>query len=161
MSASTTAPVTSFTNGYPMNDECYEPYKDIFVVDARNVAEPKIVSTFPRPTPPAEAAFDDYCQRRGSFGPKRPGYHVTQPGRWKQGIVAYAFYNAGVQLFNVENPLEPKVAAYFVPRFPTLEEAPGYVTGNLSYGIYVEYDRKHHLVVHQLCDLRPDKPGVG
>ena len=25
-----------FANGYPMNRDCYEPYKDIFVIDARD-----------------------------------------------------------------------------------------------------------------------------
>ncbi|MGI9295291.1 MAG: hypothetical protein ACR2PS_15035, partial [Pseudomonadales bacterium] len=122
-----------FSNGYPMNDECFEPYKDIFVIDAKDVTEPKIVAKFPRPTPPAEAPFEDYCQRRGSFGPKRPGYHTTQPGRWQQGVVAYAFYNAGVQLFDVQDPTQPKIAGYYVPRFPTSEEIPEYVKGNLTY----------------------------
>ena len=130
-----------FTNGYPMNDECYEPYKDIWVIDAKDVTAPKVVAKFPRPTPPAEAPYKDFCQRRGSFGPKRPGYHVTQPGRWQQGVVAYAFYNAGVQVFNVEDPLNPSIAAYYVPRFPKKEEMVEYMNGNLVFGIYVEYDR--------------------
>ena len=130
-----------FANGYPMNDECYEPYKDIWVIDAKDVTEPKVVGKFPRPTPPADAPYTDYCQRRGSFGPKRPGYHVTQPGRWQQGVVAYAFYNAGVQVFDVEDPLNPKIAGYYVPRYPKSEEMVEYMFGNLVFGIYVEYDR--------------------
>lgn len=130
-----------FSNGYPMNDQCFEPYKDIWVIDAKDPAKPRVVTKFPRPSPPAEAPYTDYCQRRGSFGPKRPGYHVTQPGRWKQGVVAYAFYNAGVQLFDVQNPLQPKIAAYYVPRYPHKEEMAEYMYGNLVYGIYVEYDR--------------------
>ena len=129
------------TNGYPMNDECYEPYKDIFVVDASDVTRPKIAATLPRPAPPAEAEFTDYCQRRGSFGPKRPGYHTTQPGRWRQGIVPYAFYNAGVQIFDVEDPANATIAGYFVPRFPEKSEVFESVFGNLTFGIYVEYDR--------------------
>ncbi len=129
------------TNGYPMNDECYEPYKDIFVVDAKDVTNPKIVATLPRPVPPAEAEFTDFCQRRGSFGPKRPGYHTTQPGRWQQGVVPYAFYNAGVQIFDVEDPANPSIAGYFVPRFPKKDEVFESVFGNLTFGIYVEYDR--------------------
>lgn len=130
-----------FSNGYPMNDECYEPYKDIFVIDASDVENPKIVATFPRPVPPADAAFTDYCQRRGSFGPKRPGYHTTQPDRWRQGVVPYAFYNAGVQIFDVEDPTQPTIAGYFVPRFPKEDEVFESVFGNLTFGIYVEYDR--------------------
>jgi hypothetical protein len=130
-----------FTNGYPMNDECFEPYKDIFVIDAKDVTDPKIAGKFPRPTPPDEASFDDFCQRRGSFGPKRPGYHVTQPGRWRQGIVVYAFYNGGVQMFDVQDPTDVKIAGYYVPRFPTKDEIPERYNGNIGYGIYVEYDR--------------------
>jgi hypothetical protein len=128
-------------NGYPMNDECFEPYKDIWVIDARDPTRPRVAGALPRPVPPKDAPFTDYCQRKGSFGPKRPGYHVTQPGRWKQGVVAYAFYNAGVQVFDVTDPMKAKIAAYYVPRFPTEAEAPDYVTGNLAFGIYVEYDR--------------------
>lgn len=129
-----------FTNGYPMNDECYEPYKDILVVDARDPAKLKIAAKFPRPTPPADAAFTDFCQRRGSFGPKRSGY-LTQPGRFRDGIVAYAFYNGGVQIFDVEDPTRPSIAGYFVPRFPTEAETGGQSQGNLVYGIFAEYDR--------------------
>jgi hypothetical protein len=129
-----------FTNGYPMNDECYEPYKDILVVDAREVKAPRIVAKFPRPVPPADAPFTDYCQRRGSFGPKRSGY-LTQPSVGRPGVVAYAFYNAGVQIYDVRDPLKPNIAGYFVPRFPTPDEPGGNQAGNLTYGIYVEYDR--------------------
>ncbi len=129
-----------FMNGYPMNDECFEPYKDIHVIDAKDPSNMKAVATFPRPTPPADAAFTDYCQRRGSFGPKRPGYH-TQPGRSRDGVVVYAFYNAGIQVFDVKDPTKPEIAAYYVPRFPTDAEIPEDVKGNLVFGTYIEYDR--------------------
>lgn len=129
-----------FSNGYPMNDECYEPYKDILVIDAHDPADLRIVSKFPRPTPPADATFTDFCQRRGSFGPKRSGY-LTQPGRFRDGLVAYAFYNAGVQLFDVKDPTKPVIAGYFVPRFPTEAETGGQSQGNLAYGVFAEYDR--------------------
>lgn len=129
-----------FSNGYPMNDECYEPYKDILVIDARDPADLRIVSKFPRPTPPTDAAFTDFCQRRGSFGPKRSGY-LTQPGRFRDGLVAYAFYNAGVQIFDVKDPTKPQIAGYFIPRFPTDAETGGQSQGNLAYGVFAEYDR--------------------
>jgi len=129
-----------FMNGYPMNDECFEPYKDIFVIDAKNPADPRVVATFPRPMPPARAKFTDYCQRRGSFGPKRPGYY-TQPGRGRDGVSIYAFYNAGVQVFDVGDPTKPSIAAYYVPRFPKSGEVMESAYGNLAYGVYVEYDR--------------------
>ncbi len=129
-----------FLNGYPMNDECFEPYKDIFAIDVRDLKHPKIISTFPRPTPPKEASFTDFCQRRGSFGPKRPGYH-TQPGQGREGLAIYAFYNAGIQIFDVKDPAKPTIAGYYVPRFPKDDEIFESVKGNLAFGTYIEYDR--------------------
>jgi len=56
-------------------------------------------------------------------------------------VVPYAFYNAGVQIFDVEDPTQPTIAGYFVPRFPKEDEVFESVFGNLTFGIYVEYDR--------------------
>lgn len=129
-----------FSNGYPMNESCYEPYKDIFSIDVRDPAHPKIAARFPRPSPPKGAAFTDFCQRRGSFGPKRSG-GSGQPEHFRQGIVPYAFYNAGIQLFDVKDPAKPKIAGYFVPRFPTEKELPEYTFGNSTFAVFTEYDR--------------------
>ncbi|EKE43201.1 hypothetical protein OCGS_2792 [Oceaniovalibus guishaninsula JLT2003] len=129
-----------FSNGYPMNSNCYEPYKDIYSIDVSDPANPVIAATFPRPTPPAEAGFTDYCQRRGSFGPKRAG-RGDQPGYGRDGIVVYAFYNAGIQIFDVEDPANPKIAGYYVPRFPTPDEVPDWVNDNAVFAVFTEYDR--------------------
>ena len=125
--------------GYPLNEDCWEPYKEVYIVDVSDPTEPRIVGTLPRPMPPADAPFTDYCQRRGSFGPKRTGYY-TQPGVSRLGVLPLAFYNAGVQVFDVQDATDPKLAAYFVPRFDT-ERTPEWARGNLAHGIYVEYDR--------------------
>lgn len=129
-----------FSNGYPMNESCYEPYKDIFSIDVRDPAHPKVAAKFPRPVPPPGAGFTDFCQRRGSFGPKRSG-GLGQPERGRQGIAIYAFYNAGIQIFDVKDPAKPKIAGYFVPRFPTEKELPDYTFGNSTFAVYTEYDR--------------------
>ncbi|WP_432286644.1 hypothetical protein SLT36_07690 [Aminobacter sp. BA135] len=129
-----------FANGYPMNSNCYEPYKDVLVIDAKDVAAPKVVATLPRPVPPKEARFTDYCQRKGSFGPKRSGT-THQPGHGRNGIVPYAFYNAGLQIFDVEDPAQPKISGYFVPRSPTTSEMPDYTFDNASFAVFTEYDR--------------------
>ena len=129
-----------FSNGYPMNENCYEPYKDIYAIDVRDPANPKVAAKFPRPTPPPGAAFTDYCQRRGSFGPKRSG-GLGQPEGGRQGLAIYAFYNAGIQIFDVKDPAKPAVAGYFVPRFPTDKELPEYTFGNSTFAVFTEYDR--------------------
>lgn len=128
-----------YFSGYPLNEDCYEPYKDIHIIDVSNPTSPNLKGVMPRPKPPTDAAFTDFCQRRGSFGPKRTGaYH--QPGSHKAGILPFNFYNAGLQVFDVSNPDKPEIAAYFVPPFKE-DQVASYAMGNLSHAVYVEYDR--------------------
>jgi hypothetical protein len=129
-----------YVSGYPLNEDCYEPYKDIFQVDVRDPAHPRIVGTLPRPKPPAGVGYTDFCQRRGSFGPKRSGYY-TSPGDPPAGLLVYAFYNAGVQVFDLRDPDGPKIAASFVPKAHG-PDTPDYAYGNQTHGVYVEWDRK-------------------
>ncbi len=128
------------TSGYPMNRDCYEPYKDIFVIDARDPTHLKVAGKLPRPEVPPGAPFTDFCQRRGNFGPKRSN-SIGQPGTWRQGIIPYSFYNAGVQLYDVSNPVEPKITGYFVPRLADTSELPEYTLGKGVLAIFTEYDR--------------------
>ncbi len=129
-----------FANGYPMNRDCYEPYKDIFVIDARDPSHLKVAAKMPQPEVPAGAPFTSFCQRGGNFGPKRANA-IGQPGQWRQGIVPYSFYNAGVQIFNVEDPAKPTIAGYFVPALADESELPVYTLGKGVFSIYTEYDR--------------------
>jgi len=128
------------TSGYPMNRDCYEPYKDIFVVDARDPAHLTVAAKLPQPVPPPGAPFTHFCQRGGNFGPKRSN-SIGQPGTWRQGIIPYSFYNAGVQLFDVSNPADPKIAGYFIPRLADTRELPDYTLGKGVLAIFTEYDR--------------------
>ena len=129
-----------FSSGYPMNRDCYEPYKDIWVINAKDPAHMKVETKLPRPTPPKGAPYTDFCQRGGNFGPKRANA-IGQPGVWKQGIVPYAFYNAGVQIFDVQDPAHPKIAGYFVPPLADTSDLPDYTLGKGVLAMYTEYDR--------------------
>jgi len=128
-----------YFSGYPLNEDCWEPYKNVFMIDVQDPANPEVIGTLPRPAAPAGAPFTDFCQRRGSFGPKRSGYY-TQPGTPRDGILPFNFYNAGLQVFDVSDTTNPTIVAYFVPRFDA-ENVVEYARGNLSHGVYVEYDR--------------------
>ena len=111
----------------------------VHMIDVSDPKKPFKIGVLPRPKPPADAKFTDFCQRRGSFGPKRTGYQ-TQPGTPKDNILPFAFYNAGLQVFDVSNLDKPEITAYFVPPFDT-ENVVEYARGNLSHGVYIEYDR--------------------
>ncbi|MQY09742.1 LVIVD repeat-containing protein [Actinomadura macrotermitis] len=129
-----------YVSGYPLGEDCYEPYKDIFQVDVRNPAKPRIVGALPRPVPPRSSGLTDFCQRGGSFGPKRTGYY-TSPGTPPNGLLTYGFYNAGVQFFDVKDKRHPKIAGQFVP-VGYSKDVPDWALGNQTHGVYVEWDRK-------------------
>ncbi|MER5889229.1 hypothetical protein ABT160_35845 [Streptomyces sp. NPDC001941] len=128
-----------YYSGYPLTEDCYEPYKDVYQIDAKDPKNPRVVGVLPRPTPPRAAGFADFCQRRGSFGPKRTGYY-TNPGKHDAGVLGYGFYNAGVQFFDVSRPAKPEIEAYFVPKAYG-PQTPDYAYGNQTHGVYVEWDR--------------------
>lgn len=136
-----------YYSGYPLGEDCHEPYKDIYAIDVRDPLHPKIASVLPRPTPPENAPFKDYCQRRGSFGPKRSGYATIQPGTPNQQVMPYAFYNAGVQIFDLKDPKKPTIGAYFVPKMSgeyLSNDGSGFETSEHSnpvHSIFVEWDR--------------------
>ncbi|MCT6925726.1 hypothetical protein [Metasolibacillus sp.] len=136
-----------YFSGYPLGEDCHEPYKDIYAIDVKDPYNPKIVTTLERPTPPESAPFTDYCQRRGSFGPKRSGYATINPGEPSQRFMPYAFYNAGVQVFDLADPENPTIEAYFVPKMSgDIPNEDGETTrpsdhSNPVHGIFVEWDR--------------------
>ncbi len=137
-----------YYSGYPLAEDCHEPYKDIYAIDVRNPFKPKITMVLPRPAPPKTALFTDYCQRRGSFGPKRSGYASINPGKPNQRYMPYAFYNAGVQVFDLKDLKTPKIAAYFVPKMSGKyinTDGKGMIeseNSNPVHSIFVEWDRK-------------------
>lgn len=127
-------------NGGPMNEDGYEPYKDIYVVDVADPAAPRIISTFPRPQPPPEAPYRDFVFRRGKFGPKRFGMNC-HPGTADPNLTLYSFGNAGVQMFDITDLRAPAVAGYFVPGMTdALDNPRSYLVPTES--IFVEWDRR-------------------
>jgi hypothetical protein len=126
-----------YISGYPMNTDCYEPEKEILQVDVSDPANPRITGKLPRPKPPEGAPITDYAQRRGSFRPKRSGYYINT-GTPHGHVIPYAYYSAGVQIFDVSDPANPTIGAYFVPPMGLK------VDDDMAapvHGVFVEWDR--------------------
>lgn len=136
-----------YYSGYPMSEDCYEPFKDIYAIDVRDPKNPKIAYTLPRPQAPEGAPFTDFCQRRGSFGPKRSGYASIQPGTPSQRYMPYSYYNAGMQMFDLKDPAKPVIAGYFVPKMIGEQKTTDGQTQSIRalpnpvHSIFVEWDR--------------------
>ncbi len=123
-----------------LNPDCNEPLQDTHIVDVRDPAQPRIVSKFPVPVPPSDAPYKDFCDKRGRFGPHNPP-HMKAPGKAHPGFTAYAWFNAGLQIFDISNPRDPKNTGYFIPgQAGTLDDYLSYPRDTDA--VFVEWDRK-------------------
>ena len=106
-------------NGGPMNEDGYEPFKEVYVVDVSDPSSPRVISTFPRPLPPEDAPYRDFVLRRGKFGPKRFG-SPAHPGKARADLTFYSYGNAGVQMFDIQTPRTRRGPATSFPRWSTI-----------------------------------------
>ena len=120
--------------------DCRSPYHTPYVVDVKDPRNPKIIGFFPRPAAPPDAPYSDFCFARGRFGS-----HNTQcwlaPGASRSNIMVISYFNAGVRVFDVSNPTEPKEVAWFVPpRDGDINNYESWWRGTTE-DVFVEWDR--------------------
>ena len=116
---------------------CAAGYAHTWLFDVRDPANPVSFATLPQPS---EA---DYCARGGKFGPHN--LHENRPGLFQSETTIFAtWHNAGVRVFDIANPFQPKEIGYCVPKAPTqlIDTRPGAV------------------LVTQSCDVCVDRNGV-
>ena len=91
--------------------DCSLGLRHTWIFDVREPTNPVSFATMPVPS---EA---DYCKKGGNFGPHN--LWENRPGAFQSShhIVA-TYHNAGVRVFDIENPFQPREAAYFVPPDP-------------------------------------------
>jgi hypothetical protein len=120
--------------------DCRENYHTPYMMDVKDPKNPKIIGFFPRPAAPPDAPYSDFCFARGRFGS-----HNTQcwlaPGTSNPAIIAIAWFNAGIRIFDISNPNEPKEVAWFVP--PHSGDINDYETWwrGSTENVFVEFDR--------------------
>lgn len=127
-----------------LESDCREPFHTSYVVDIKDRANPKIIGLFPRPMPDPAAEYSDFCFSRGRFSSHNVQAWVA-PGTMRPEIVAMSYFNAGIRIYDISNPTEPKEVAYFVP------PVQGEITGTdanweswrrgTSESVFVEWDR--------------------
>lgn len=122
-----------------VNPDCNEPQHPIWIVDVRNPAEPRPISQLPRPVPPEDAPYDDFCDKRGRFGPHAPPAW-NAPGRVHPNLTMYPYFIAGLQCFDITDLREPTIAAYFIPPQAGDLAVPGSYHRSVDH-ILVEWDR--------------------
>lgn len=90
---------------------CRQGLRYTWVFDVREPSNPVSIATFPQPS---EA---DYCAKGGNFGPHN--LHENRPGSFQSSrFIFETYYNAGVRVYDIENPFRPREAGYYVPPNP-------------------------------------------
>jgi len=123
-----------------MNPDCNERYLDTWVIDVRDPTNPHPLGKLPIPTPPESAPYQDFCNKRGRFGPHNPPF-AKAPGKPHPNFTAYSFFNAGVQCYDLSRRIRPEAVAHFIPpQGGELDVFGSYVRDTDN--VFIEWDRR-------------------
>ncbi len=127
-----------------LESDCREPWHTSYVIDIKDRTKPKIIGLFPRPMPDPKAPYADFCFSRGRFSSHNIQSWVA-PGTMRPEIVVLTYFNAGVRVYDISDPTDPREVAYFVP--PDAGEIDGPNASWESWrrgtteSVFVEWDR--------------------
>lgn len=106
-----------------VSDECVQDNgadwpKLVWVVDARNDANPVPIGTFPA------APYEAFASRGGRFGAHNLHENLPGPVSFRSDtIIVGTFFNAGVRVYDTRDPYRVEEIAYYVPGAPKLSPA--------------------------------------
>jgi hypothetical protein len=90
-----------------------------YVVDISNDEAPRVISSFPLPTPRKGLEYDSYYNKGGRFGPhNQHHYQGNRAHLAMRDHVLLTYFNAGLRLYNISDPLQPVEIGWFVPDDP-------------------------------------------
>lgn len=111
-------------NDEAMHDRRREPLNFAAIVDISNECDPMFISMFPIPRRP-DGAPRDFFDRGGRFGPHNQHQPQGQPCLQASGDLIYlTYFNAGLQVFDISDPREPQITAFFIPDDPIARRGP-------------------------------------
>ena len=106
-----------------VSDECVQDNgadwpKLVWVVDARNEANPVPIGTFPAPP------YATFAKRGGRFGAHNLHENLPVATSFRsETIIIGSFFNAGVRVYDTSDPFKVEEIAYYVPGAPKLSPA--------------------------------------
>lgn len=110
-----------------------EPLKYTWMLDIRAPANPVTIATMPVPSE------RDYVAKGGHFGPHN--LWENRPEGYRSSRYVFATYqNAGLRVFDIQNPFRPEEVGWFVPPLPKrmVDTRPGIVPQLHAADVYVE-----------------------
>lgn len=95
------------------------------LIDNKDPGKPRLISLLPLPVPPADAPYQDFCDKGGRFGPHNTNQEIHLPEVEKPGDLIYlTYFNAGLRVFDIKDPHRPVETGWFIPPVPTIRRGP-------------------------------------
>ena len=89
------------------------------IVDISNEHQPRLISLFPLPESPPESGLKNFYEKGGRFGPHNHHHPNHQPCLEDRDDIAYlTYFNAGLRIYDIRDPRQPKEFGYFIPPDP-------------------------------------------
>jgi hypothetical protein len=124
-----------------IHNKCEAGPHYVRVVDIADERNPSVVSIIPPPE-------GDFCTRGLRFGPHNT--HENRPGSYRSAEVVFVtYFNAGLRVYDLADPTDPKELAHFIPELPEGQEdiqmndvfvandGLVYVTDRVDGGVYI------------------------
>jgi hypothetical protein len=89
------------------------------IVDISDEKRPRMFSLFPLPVPSPESELKNFYEKAGRFGPHNHHHSNHQACLEDRDDIAYlTYFNAGLRVYDIRDPRQPKEVGYFVPADP-------------------------------------------
>lgn len=118
--------------GHPLEPDG-EPYNGIYLVNVADEGESRFAGDFeptnhqgariatvlPVPEPGDTSQYDNYHDKPGRFGPHNQHHYRGESARLKTNEhLVTTYFNAGLRIFDISDPLQSKEVGHFVPTDP-------------------------------------------
>lgn len=97
----------------------------IAIIDVADEQRPRIISTTPIPKPSPGLPYRSYYEKGGRFGPHNQHHHQGHPDHFKlHDRLVVTCFNAGLRVYDIEDPYMPTEIGHFVPAAPQQRYGP-------------------------------------
>jgi hypothetical protein len=136
-----------------------EPLGFAGIVDISDETKPRLISLFPQPVPHRGAAYRNFYERPGRFGPHNQHQPQHQDALYQgEDLIFLTYFNAGLRVYDISDPRTPREAGHFLPADPERRLGPLPETGLVTQTEDVVIDARGNIFISDknrgVCVLR-------